>query len=271
MQSNGGVIRAREAGQHAVRTLLSGPAGGVVGAIETARLSGFKKVLGFDMGGTSTDVSLVGRHTPAYGGSLYRRASGARADARHPDCGRGRRFDRAGGRRRPAARRSGKRRRRSRARRATERGLPTVTDAHVVLGRIARRSSWAARCVARTRAAAAVDTIATALEVDRAKPRRRESSGSRMQTWSARSASVSVERGYDPREFALVAFGGCGGLHACEIAEDLGIRTVIVPEHAGVLSALGMLLADSVRDYSAGVLGRGDMRPLPGTRKSGAQ
>jgi N-methylhydantoinase A len=68
--------------------------------------------------------------------------------------------------------------------------------------------------------------------------------------------SVSVERGYDPREFALVAFGGCGGLHACEIAEDLGIRTVVVPEHAGVLSALGMLLADRVRDYTAGTLGR---------------
>ena len=67
---------------------------------------------------------------------------------------------------------------------------------------------------------------------------------------------VSVERGHDPRDFALVAFGGCGGLHACEIAEELGIRTVIVPEYAGALSALGMLMADAVRDYAAGVLGR---------------
>src|SRR5207253_2323414 len=66
---------------------------------------------------------------------------------------------------------------------------------------------------------------------------------------------VSVERGYDPREFALVAFGGCGGLHACDIAEELGIRTVIVPQYAGALSALGMLMADAVRDYAAGVLG----------------
>jgi N-methylhydantoinase A/oxoprolinase/acetone carboxylase beta subunit len=67
--------------------------------------------------------------------------------------------------------------------------------------------------------------------------------------------TVSVERGYDPRDFALAAFGGCGGLHACEIARELGIRTVLVPRYAGALSALGMLLADGVRDYSAGVVG----------------
>ena len=69
---------------------------------------------------------------------------------------------------------------------------------------------------------------------------------------------VSVERGHDPRDFALVAFGGCGGLHACEIARELGIRTVLVPEYAGALSALGMLLASHVRDYAAGVLTRSD-------------
>ena len=69
---------------------------------------------------------------------------------------------------------------------------------------------------------------------------------------------VSVERGHDPRDFALVAFGGCGGLHACEIARELGIRTVLVPEYAGALSALGMLLASRVRDYAAGVLNRSD-------------
>jgi N-methylhydantoinase A len=70
---------------------------------------------------------------------------------------------------------------------------------------------------------------------------------------------VSVERGHDPRDFALVAFGGCGGLHACEMAQELGIRTVIVPDYAGALSALGMLLADNVRDYAAGVLNRSDL------------
>jgi N-methylhydantoinase A/oxoprolinase/acetone carboxylase beta subunit len=67
---------------------------------------------------------------------------------------------------------------------------------------------------------------------------------------------VSVDRGYDPRDFALLAFGGCGGLHACEIAEALDIRTVLVPLHAGALSALGMLLCDRVRDYADGVVGR---------------
>jgi N-methylhydantoinase A len=66
---------------------------------------------------------------------------------------------------------------------------------------------------------------------------------------------VSVERGHDPRDFALVAFGGSGGLHACEIAQELGMRNVVVPQHAGALSALGMLMADAVRDYAAGALG----------------
>jgi N-methylhydantoinase A len=70
---------------------------------------------------------------------------------------------------------------------------------------------------------------------------------------------ISVERGYNPRDFALLAFGGCGGLHACEIADDLGIETVLVPDQAGALSALGMLLADSIRDYSAGVLNVADV------------
>jgi N-methylhydantoinase A len=70
---------------------------------------------------------------------------------------------------------------------------------------------------------------------------------------------VSVERGHDPRDFALVAFGGCGGLHACEIARELGMDAVIVPQYAGALSALGMLLADAARDYAAGALGHVDL------------
>jgi N-methylhydantoinase A/oxoprolinase/acetone carboxylase beta subunit len=68
--------------------------------------------------------------------------------------------------------------------------------------------------------------------------------------------AVSIERGYDPRDFVLVSFGGAGGLHACELAERLEISTVLVPRHAGVLSALGMLVADCVRDYSRSVLGK---------------
>jgi N-methylhydantoinase A/oxoprolinase/acetone carboxylase beta subunit len=135
----------------------------------------------------------------------------------------------------------------------------TVTDAHVVLGRIrADQFLGGSMHLEPTRSAAAIDTIARALKISR----RAAAEGIvRVANANMERAirAVSVERGYDPREFALLAFGGCGGLHACEVAEGLGIATIIVPEHAGVLSALGMLLADRRRDYSAGVLGRSDL------------
>ncbi len=115
MQSNGGFMSTREARRHAIRTVLSGPAGGVVGALETARLSGFTRILGFDMGGTSTDVSLSDGQPARNHGSIHRRISGARSDARHPHRRRGRRLHRAHRRRRLAARRPGKRGRRSRS------------------------------------------------------------------------------------------------------------------------------------------------------------
>lgn len=254
MQSNGGVIRAAEAREHAVRTLLSGPAGGVVGAIETARLSGFHRVLGFDMGGTSTDVSLSEgepRHTTeayvdgipvrlpmldiqtvgAGGGSIARVDAGGLLRV-GPES--------AGADPGPACYGSGT--------------LPTVTDAHVILGRITSLLGGSMQ-LDRDRAARAIDSIAARLGITRNAAAR-----GILQVANANMErairSVSVERGFDPRQFALVAFGGCGGLHACEVADDLGIRTVVVPEHAGVLSALGMLLAERVRDYSAGVLGQ---------------
>lgn len=256
MQSNGGLIRAREAREHAVRTLLSGPAGGVIGAIETARLSGYDKVLGFDMGGTSTDVSLSegeARQTAeayidnipvrvpmldiqtvgAGGGSIARVDEGGllRVGPESASAIPG-----------PACYGEG--------------DLPTVTDAHVVLGRIQPdRFLGGSMPVYAERAAAAIDRIARVLKLTR-----KAAAQGILRVANANMErairSVSVERGYDPREFALVAFGGCGGLHACEIADDLGIRTVVVPEHAGVLSALGMLMADRLRDYTAGVVGR---------------
>jgi N-methylhydantoinase A len=108
------------------------------------------------------------------------------------------------------------------------------------------------------RAAAAVDAIARALKISRI-----AAAQGILRVANANMERairlVSVERGHDPRDFALVAFGGCGGLHACEIAQELGIQTVLVPEHAGALSALGMLLADRVRDHAAGVLNRSDL------------
>ena len=262
MQSNGGFLSARDARKHAVRTVLSGPAGGLVGALETARASGFTRVLGFDMGGTSTDVSLVdgvARHTTeasvdgypirvpmldihtvgAGGGSIARVDAGGLLRV-GPES--------AGADPGPACYGTG-----------TE---ATVTDAHVVLGRIAAdQLLGGAMTIDAERAAAAVDRIAERLKIDRA-----AAAAGILRVANANMERairvVSVERGHDPRDFALVAFGGCGGLHACEIAEELGIRTVIVPEYAGALSALGMLMADAVRDYAAGVLGRRDIEKV---------
>jgi N-methylhydantoinase A len=249
MQSNGGLLTAREARENAVRTILSGPAGGIVGAVEIARLAGFKRALTFDMGGTSTDVALAGEnprlttearvdtfpvrvpmldiHTVGAGGGSIARLDAGGSLRVGPES--------AGAFPGPACYGAGE--------------AATVTDAHVVLGRIAADQlvggemrlnvDRAARAVGGVGQAAAIIRVANS-NMERA------------------IRAVSVERGEDPREFPLVAFGGGGGLHACEIAEELGIRTVIVPGLAGALSALGMLLADRVRDYSAGVLGVSD-------------
>ena len=257
-QSNGGSMTAREARRQPVRTVLSGPAGGVVGAIYIGRRAGYPLVMGFDMGGTSTDVSLaegeprettesrVGGlpirvpmldiHTVgAGGGSIARVDEGGRLlvgpESAGADPG-------------PAC-----------YGRGTD---ATVTDAHVVLGRIRSGQFLGGEmAIEEERSAAAVDRIAAALGIDRV-----QAAAGILRVANAGMErairAISVERGYDPRRFALVAFGGCGGLHACELAEELDIRTVLVPEHAGVLSALGMLLADRIRDYAAGVLGRSD-------------
>ncbi len=257
MQSNGGLITAKEARAQPVRTLLSGPAGGVVGAIEMARLSGFTKVLSFDMGGTSTDVSLsegsarrsmeasvdgfpvrvpmLDMHTVGAGGGSIARVDEGGLLRVGPES--------AGAVPGPACYGSGE--------------LATVTDAHVVLGRITSLLGGSMKLDA-ARAAAVIDSIAARLKLSRIKT---AEGILRVANANMERAIrvVSVERGYDPRDFALVAFGGCGGLHACEIAGDLGIKTVVVPRYAGVLSALGMLMADRVRDYAAGVLGRADI------------
>lgn len=257
MQSNGGFLSTRDARQHAVRTVLSGPAGGVVGAKETARKSGYRRVLGFDMGGTSTDVSLIDgspRETTealidgipvrvpmldiqtvgAGGGSIARIDAGGLLRV-GPES--------AGSEPGPACYGAGTQ--------------ATVTDAHVVLGRISQLLGGSMPLDG-ARAATAVDGIARRMKISREAA---ASSILRVANANMERAIrlVSVERGYDPRDFALVAFGGCGGLHACEIAEELGIGTVLISQYAGALSALGMLMADAVRDYSAGVLGRIDL------------
>lgn len=259
MQSNGGFMSAREARRQAVRTVLSGPAGGVVGALEMARISGYVRILGFDMGGTSTDVSLsdgkphesmeasidgfpirvpmLDIHTVGAGGGSIARVDEGGLLRVGPES--------AGADPGPACYGTGDR--------------PTVTDAHVVLGRIASDQLVGGEMrLDVERAANAVDRIARALKTDRV-----AAAAGIVRVANANMERavrlVSVERGHDPRDFALVAFGGCGGLHACEMAGELGIRTVIVPDYAGALSALGMLIADNVRDYAAGVLSRADI------------
>ncbi len=259
MQSNGGSITVAEASRLAIKTLLSGPAGGVRGAVETARASGFTRILGFDMGGTSTDVSLADGDPvetlearvdglPVKSPMLEIHTVGAGGGSiAHIDSGGLLRVgpESAGADPGPACYGAGSK--------------PTVTDAHVVLGRIAadqlaggalhlhpQRARDALSQLGRelslsqTQAAAGVLRIANA-------------------TMSRAIRVVSTERGHDPRDFTLVAFGGCGGLHACEIAEELGIRAVLVPRLAGALSALGMLLADRIRDYSISVLHASDI------------
>ncbi len=259
LQSNGGFMGAAQARRHAVRTVLSGPAGGVIAAVETARQAGFERILGFDMGGTSTDVSLAdGRpretaeayvdgfplrvpmldiHTVGAGGGSIARVDEGGLLRVGPES--------AGAEPGPACYGVGDR--------------PTVTDAHVVLGRIAAGQFLGGEMrISVERAAQAIDRVAARLRVDRtaaAEGVLRVADANMERAIRA----VSTERGHDPREFTLTAFGGCGGLHACEIARELGVRVVLVPRHAGALSALGMLLADHVRDYAAGVLNRGDI------------
>jgi N-methylhydantoinase A/oxoprolinase/acetone carboxylase beta subunit len=258
MQSNGGFMSTKEARKHAVRTVLSGPAGGVVGAFEVAKLSGFSRILGFDMGGTSTDVSLcdgqpretleasidgfpvrvpmLDIHTVGAGGGSIARVDEGGLLRVGPES--------AGADPGPACYGKGVH--------------PTVTDAHVVLGRISTDQLIGGEMhLDIARAAAAVDAIALRLRINRV-----AAAQGILRVANANMERairlVSVERGHDPRDFALVAFGGCGGLHACEIAQELGMETVLVPEHAGALSALGMLLASQVRDHAAGVLNRPD-------------
>lgn len=269
MQSNGGFITAAEARRHAVRTLLSGPAGGAGGAMNVARRSGYAKMLGFDMGGTSTDVCLsegelkptmeasiggfpirvpvLDIHTVGAGGGSIARVDAGGLLRVGPGS--------AGADPGPACYGTGT--------------LPTVTDAHVVLGRILPdRFLGGAMLLDAARARDAVASIAKPLGLtirQTAEGILRVANGNMERAIRV----VSVERGHDPREFALVAFGGCGGLHACEIAANLGAKVVLLPEHAGVLSAFGMLLADAVRDYSASggdykALERQARKDLPG-------
>jgi N-methylhydantoinase A len=258
MQSSGGITSLASAAREPVRTVLSGPAGGVVGAAASARNSGFERIIAFDMGGTSTDVSLVEEaittashsviaglpigvpmldiHTVGAGGGSIARFDTAGVLHVGPES--------AGADPGPIC-----------YGRGTQ---PTVTDANLLLGRLQPQYFLGGEFT---------------LDLDRTRRITRDwlnhqRSSLTLEKFAAGIIRVvnatmekairvvSIERGRDPREFALVAFGGAGGLHACALAEALSIPHVIVPALPGALSALGILLSDVVKDYSRTVLWR---------------
>lgn len=270
MQSNGGIIQARTAGEEAARTVLSGPAGGVVGARFVAELSGFTNIITFDMGGTSTDVALCPGRLPvtaeneiaglplrlpmidihtvgAGGGSLaYVDAGGALhvgPQSAGADPG-------------PAC--YGKILPEDQNLREGWGLRATTTDANLVLGRLdADHFLGGEMKLDQASSHRALEKLATEIGVD-------EVSAAVSAAWGVVQVAnatmerairrISVERGYDPRLFTLVAFGGAGPLHACEMAANLQISRVLVPAVPGVLSALGMLVAAPTKDYSQTVM-----------------
>lgn len=255
LQSSGGRDDIEHAAAHPVHTVLSGPAGGVVGARAAAEEVGIDRIVSFDMGGTSTDVSLCDGEVTirdraevegvpilapvvdietvgAGGGSIARIDSGgalrvgpgsAGADPGPVCYGRG--------------------------------GVePTVTDAHVVLGRIRPGQFLGGRMEVDVEAAErAVGELAeeAGLALEEAARGILEVADAAM---VRAIKAISLERGYDPREFCLVAFGGAGALHACRLAESLEMTRVLVPRDPGVLSAYGMLHADIQRIASRTLL-----------------
>ena len=256
MQSSGGIIPARLAAAEPVRTVLSGPAGGVIGAYKLATLAGFDRIIGFDMGGTSTDVCLVDRSAGGLRISNESMVSGIpigvpMLDIHTAGAGGGSiaRFD-AGGMLRVGPQSAGS----MPGPICFGRGeQPTVTDANLALGRLdtekflggsvkldhERMMQWMEK--AKGSIATAEEFAAGIVQV--------------IETSMAKAIRViSVERGHDPRDFTLVAFGGGGPVHACSLARALSVPRVLVPALPGALSAVGILLADTMREYSRTVM-----------------
>ncbi len=244
MQSSGEVIAAEQASAQAVRLLLSGPAGGLMGAGWVGEQAGAAGLLSFDMGGTSTDVALiedkprlttagqiagypvavpmVDLHTIGAGGGSIARLDAGGALLVGPES--------AGADPGPACYGRGGRE-------------PTVTDAHVVLGHLPPQVRLGGHLPLKPeRARAAVGRLAQAMGLS---PEVAAEGILRLANEHMAQALrvISVQRGLDPRNYILTAFGGAGGLHVCALADALGMSRALVPLHAGVLSALGMLAA----------------------------
>jgi N-methylhydantoinase A len=258
MQSSGGITALATAAREPVRTVLSGPAGGVIGATATARRSGSHEIISFDMGGTSTDVALIDRepqassqseiaglpvgvpmldiHTVGAGGGSLARFDAAGALRVGPES--------AGADPGPICYGRG--------------SLPTVTDANLLLGRLQPHRFLGGDFtldLERTRR-----TVTDWLGQQQSDLTLEQFAAGVIRVVNATMEKairvVSIERGHDPRRFALVAFGGAGGLHACELAQALGIPRVIVPAMPGALSAFGILVSDVVKDYSRTIVWR---------------
>ncbi|HZS36190.1 MAG TPA: hydantoinase/oxoprolinase family protein [Polyangia bacterium] len=252
MQSNGGATVAEGAARHPVRTVLSGPAAGVVGALEVARAAAIADVITLDMGGTSTDVALLagGRaaiaeeaevagcpiqlpmiavHTVgAGGGSIAWRDEGGALKVGPRSAG----ADPG-----PAAYGRGGE-------------LPTVTDANLVLGRLlAEPIAGGAVTLDEARARAAIGALAA--RIGRGVEEAAEDVVAVADAVMARAIkAISVDRGVDPAGFALLPFGGAGGLHACAVARELEMTRLVVPPSPGLLCAYGALCADAIHDFA---------------------
>jgi N-methylhydantoinase A len=256
MQSSGGITALATAAEQPVRTVLSGPAGGIVGAAAVAKRSGFDRIITFDMGGTSSDVALVDGHP-----STTNEADVAGLPVRVPvldihtvGAGGGSlaRFDVGGALRvgpesagadpGPICYGKGER--------------PTVTDANLILGRLPTDQFLGGDFqlnLPRTQ-----KIVAEWLKKNQSSLSLEEFAAGVVRVVNANMEKairvVSIERGHDPRQFSLVAFGGAGAMHACDLAHALRIPRVIVPAYPGALSALGILISDVVKDHSRTVL-----------------
>ncbi len=260
MQSSGGSISMETAAREPVRTILSGPAGGVIAATQVAAWAGFTDIITFDMGGTSTDVALcrgaahttneakitglpvavpvLDIHTVGAGGGSIASVDAGGALRVGPES--------AGAHPGPACYGLGIQ--------------ATVTDANVVLGRFGGGGLLSgAMQLDQGRAALVLDELAQQMmRFSTKKITRTEAALGALRVANANMEQalrlVSVERGQDPRGFTLVSFGGGGGLHAAALAEALRIPCVLVPAYPGAFSALGVLLADVSKDYSKTVM-----------------
>ena len=261
MQSSGGSISADAAANEPVRTNLSGPAGGVVGALRVAADAGFPNIITFDMGGTSTDVALCDRdgmrltnesivagvpvaipmmdiHTVGAGGGSIARVDEGGSLRVGPES--------AGADPGPAC--------------YGRSLLPTVTDAHVVLGHFPNEALLDGEFrLDAARARKALEALAT--DMSKAAARKVSAIEAACGVINVVTANmeralrhISVERGHDPRDFTLLPFGGAGGLHAVDLARALRIPRVLVPNSPGALSALGVLEADVVKEQSRTVM-----------------